>query len=81
MLHQLRGWLTEQLHIHDSVTTLQGLDDHLLADMGIARTEIAARVAGRSDHQAAAGRHQPAIENEKAAGSNPDGRRLACEAG
>lgn len=41
--HRLRAWLQTD----DAIRSLQRLDDHLLADLGLERSEIAARVKGR----------------------------------
>lgn len=78
MLQDLRRWLSEQQRIRLSIITLEGLDDRLLADMGIPRGEIAARVAGRPARRPAPGHAGPAAEKQKAAGKDPDGRRLAA---
>jgi hypothetical protein len=48
LLHDIRRHLVERLRLHWDIERLQGLDDRILADMGIARETIVARVKGRS---------------------------------
>jgi uncharacterized protein YjiS (DUF1127 family) len=78
MLQDLQRWLSKRQRIRLSIITLEGLDDRLLADMGIPRGEIAARVAGRPARRPAPGPAGTAAEKQKAAGTSPDGRRLAA---
>ena len=47
MLHDLTKRIAERLRIRRDIRKLAGLDDHLLADIGIPRDEIARRVTGR----------------------------------
>lgn len=47
LLHDLRRRFAERLRVHWAIQRLEALDDHLLADMGIARESITDRVRGR----------------------------------
>jgi uncharacterized protein YjiS (DUF1127 family) len=47
LLHDLRKRIAERLRIYRDINRLKGLDDHLLADVGIPRDSIADCVRGR----------------------------------
>jgi uncharacterized protein YjiS (DUF1127 family) len=47
-LHEIRKRLAERLRIHRDIELLKSLDDVLLADIGMARSEIFHRVSGRT---------------------------------
>jgi uncharacterized protein YjiS (DUF1127 family) len=47
LLHDLRKRIAERLRIHRDIKRLKRLDDHLLADVGIHRDQIADCVSGR----------------------------------
>jgi uncharacterized protein YjiS (DUF1127 family) len=46
MLHEITKRLAERLRINRDIRLLRRLDDYLLADIGINREDIAARVRG-----------------------------------
>lgn len=46
MLHEIARRIAERLRVYHEINRLRRLDDGLLADMGIERREIAARVRG-----------------------------------
>jgi uncharacterized protein YjiS (DUF1127 family) len=47
LLHDIRKRIAERLRIHRDIKRLKRLDDHLLADLGIPRDQIADCVSGR----------------------------------
>ena len=47
LLHQLIAGFRQWLQFKEEILRLRRLDDHLLADLGIPRDQIAARVKGR----------------------------------
>lgn len=47
LLHDIGRRLRERLRLHREFHRLQALDDRILADMGIARESIAARLRGQ----------------------------------
>jgi uncharacterized protein YjiS (DUF1127 family) len=49
MLHNLKRRIVEWQRTRRAITRLRLFDDRLLADMGIKREDIAARVAGDCD--------------------------------
>jgi len=49
MLHDLKRRLAQWQRTRRAITRLRLFDDHLLADIGVDREEIAARVSGRCD--------------------------------
>jgi uncharacterized protein YjiS (DUF1127 family) len=46
MLHELKNRILERIRINRDIKRLQALDDRLLADVGVARRDIAASVRG-----------------------------------
>lgn len=46
MLHDLARRIAERLRINRDIKRLRRFDDHLLADIGVAREHIARRVSG-----------------------------------
>lgn len=49
MLHDLKRRIAEWQRTRRAITRLRHLDDYLLADIGVAREDIAWRVSGRCD--------------------------------
>jgi len=49
---QLNGWLERRRSYRATVAELSALSDHLLADIGIRRSEIAAHAARLTGHSA-----------------------------
>ena len=46
MLHELKNRILERIRINRDIKRLKALDDRLLADVGVARSDIAACVRG-----------------------------------